>query len=173
MKRHNGMRPQDIVILLKIIAQGGKRVRLTSMANDLYISLSEVSEGLHRCKFAKLVDEHKKLVNRAALFEFLVHGIKYVFPLEAGRLVYGLKTAHSTESLQSLFPNSDEDVFVWEMKGGTVKGQALTPLHKNVALAAKDDPKLHELLALVDIIRLGIAEESTIAVEKLKELMEL
>mgnify|MGYP003691480993 CR=1 FL=1 len=171
MKRHNGMRPQDIVILLKIVAQGGERVRLTPMANSLHISLSEVSEGLHRCKFAKLVDERKKVVDKAALFEFLVHGIKYVFPLEAGRLVYGIKTAHSTDSLQNLFPDNQEDVFVWEMKGGTVKGQALTPLHKNVALAAKDDPKLYELLALVEVIRLNIEGEKEIAVGKLKELM--
>jgi len=173
MKQHNGMRPQDIVVLLKIIVLNNYKWRQLELSKMLYMSQSELSEGMNRCKIAALVDERKKVVDKSALFEFLVHGIKYVFPLEAGRLVYGLKTAHSTESLQNLFPNSDEDVFVWEMKGGTVKGQSLTPLHKNVALAAKDDPKLHELLALVDIIRLGVAEESTIAVAKLKELMEL
>lgn len=171
MKQHNGMRPQDIVVLLKLIVLDKPKWRQLELSKMLYMSQSELSEGMNRCKIAGLVDERKKVVDKAALFEFLVHGIKYVFPLEAGRLVYGIKTAHSTDSLQNLFPENQEDVFVWEMKGGTVKGQALTPLHKNVALAAKDDPKLYELLALVEVIRLNREEEQSIAVGKLKELM--
>lgn len=167
------MRPQDIVVLAKIVALKTPKWKQLELSKSLYMSQSEISEGMNRCKLAKLVDARKKVVNKAALFEFLVHGIKYVFPLEPGRLVYGLPTAYSAACLTDLFPHQDrqEAVYVWEMEGGTVRGESIVPLHKNVALAAKEDVRLHELLALVDVIRLGLEEEQEKAVSRLGTLL--
>ncbi|MCD4737501.1 MAG: hypothetical protein K8R53_15765, partial [Bacteroidales bacterium] len=63
MKKHNGMRPQDIVVLLKIIALKDNNWRNIDIANALQISPSEVSEALNRCKIAKLIDSKKKKVH--------------------------------------------------------------------------------------------------------------
>ena len=46
MKKHNGMRPQDIVVLLKIISIRDDKWRNIDIANAIGISPSEVSEAL-------------------------------------------------------------------------------------------------------------------------------
>src|SRR5574344_1702240 len=38
-------------------------------------------------RLAKLVDESKKNIHRLALKEFLIYGLKYVFPVEPGPVV--------------------------------------------------------------------------------------
>ena len=55
MKKHNGMRPQDIVVLLKIISMQNQVWRNIDIANALNLSPSEVSEALNRSKMEKTV----------------------------------------------------------------------------------------------------------------------
>ncbi len=51
MKKHNGMRPQDVVILLKITTLvKDQNWRFSDLAAWLYISPAEVSESLERSK---------------------------------------------------------------------------------------------------------------------------
>lgn len=69
------------------------------LAYDHGISQSEVSESLNRSMEAGLIDESKKIVNRIALVEFLIHGIKYVFPQKPGAITRGVRTAHSAPPL--------------------------------------------------------------------------
>ena len=70
------MRPQDVAILLKLIALGDKDWQLTSLSHALHISISEISESLNRSRLSKLIDFEKKKVSRHNLMEFLEHGIK-------------------------------------------------------------------------------------------------
>lgn len=58
-KSHNGMRPQDIVILLKKVTPTGRSMTNAMIAKELGISASEVSEALERCRIARLVDNLK------------------------------------------------------------------------------------------------------------------
>lgn len=76
------MRPQDIVVLLKIISIRDYKWRNIDIANAVGISPSEVTEALNRCKIAKLIDSKKRKVNINSFTEFLVYGLKYVFPTE-------------------------------------------------------------------------------------------
>ena len=91
------MRPQDVPILLKILSYDRARQswQMKNLASDLRISPSEVSESLNRSVEADLLDGKKKRVNRLALNDFLMHGIRYVFPQRPGALVRGMNTAHS------------------------------------------------------------------------------
>ena len=95
MKSHNGMRPQDIVILLKIITVDNIKWQYRDLASSLSISISEISESLIRSHLAGLVDESRRIVHRQSLLEFIEHGLKYVFPQAPGTLVTGIPTAHS------------------------------------------------------------------------------
>ena len=54
MKKHSGMRPQDIVILLKIATYGDNNWYMKDIANDLFISPSEVSESLNRSVYLQV-----------------------------------------------------------------------------------------------------------------------
>lgn len=93
MRKHNGMRPQDIVILLKIIALGKQTWQLKDLARQLFISPSEVSESLNRSQLAGLIDYDKKKVSRQSLMEFLQYGLHYVFPQHPGAMVNSMPTA--------------------------------------------------------------------------------
>lgn len=89
------MRPQDIVVLLKIISIHDLKWRNIDIANALQLSPSEVSEALNRCKIAGQIDSKKRDVHTNSFKEFLIYGLKYVFQVEPGAIVRGILTAHS------------------------------------------------------------------------------
>ena len=159
------MRPQDIVVLLKIIANGEKSWLQTDMAGELFMSQSELSKSLRRSKYANLLDDKARSVRVLALMDFLEHGITYVFPQRPGEIVRGVPTSHSAPPLDDIIQSSEK--FVWPSARGSERGQAIQPLYKTVPDAARLDEKLHKLLALVDAIRVGNAREKKIAIEEL------
>lgn len=161
------MRPQDIVVLLKIIAYGDNPWFQVPMAKELNIGQSEMSRSLKRSKFASLLDETGRKVRRLALMDFIEKGIAYVFPQQPGSLVRGIATSHSASPLKEKI-QSDES-YVWPSAKGKLKGQAIVPLYKSVPEAVMNDSKLHELLALVDAVRVGNARERKLAVVELKK----
>ena len=167
MKKHNGMRPQDIVVLLKIVAMGEQQWRNLDIVNGTGISPSEVSEALNRCKLAKLIDSKKTKVHMNAFKEFIIYGLKYAFPTEPGAMVIGIPTAHSASPIKEHI-NSDE-LFVWSSATGTHRGQAIEPLYKTVPKYAQEDSLFYELLAIVDTLRVGKAREINIAKEELEK----
>ena len=169
MAKQISVKPQDVVILLKKMTTEGRTMLNKDIAVSLHISASEVSEALERCRIAHLVDEKKRQVRRLALMEFLVHGVKYVFPVEAGRVVRGMPTAFSASPMKELLNGSGEQ-FVWPCKTGAARGQSVTPLYPTVAAAAEKDEELYHLLAVVDSLRMGRAREAGIAKQKLEEL---
>lgn len=180
MKKHNGMRPQDVVIILKIISSSIQKSELDdnnngnvevlnnkNIAISLKMSEAEISESLRRSKYAGLITDIKtKKINKKAFLEFILHGIKYVFPTHPGALVRGIATAHSASPLQESILS--EELFVWEYSEGTVRGQAIDPLYPTVPKIVEEDKKLYELLALVDSIRTGTSRIYSIATKELE-----
>jgi hypothetical protein len=171
MKKHNGMRPQDIVVLLKIIALQTDDWRNIDIANALHISPSEVSEALNRCRIARLIDNRKKKVFKNALNEFLVYGLKYVFPTEPGATVRGIATAHSASPIKEHI-SSSADIYVWQNSKGNVRGQAIEPLYQTLPIAVQQDKLFYELMAIVDTFRVGRVREINIAIEELKKRLQ-
>lgn len=163
------MRPQDIVILLKLVAAESDYVQLVSLSHSLFISLSEVSESLHRSQAANLLDYDKKKVMRQNLMEFLEHGVRYVFPQQPGSMVRGIPTAHSHSFMKKSF-NSDIN-YVWPDVKGDVIGLQIEPFYVKQVEAAKEDDGLYKLLALVDVIRVGKVREIKLAISELKKII--
>jgi len=160
------MKPQDVVVLLKIIALNNDNWQQIPMAHSLKMSQSEVSQSVARSKFAGLLDDSGKKVMRQALFDFLQYGLAVVFPAKPGAVVRGIPTAHSTAPLNKEI-SSGED-YVWPFAKGNVRGHGIIPLYDTVPQAALDDNQLHALLALADALRVGKAREKSIAVHELK-----
>ena len=167
MKVHSGMRPQDIVILLKVATYKNNLWLMKEIAHDLFISASEVSESLNRSMIAGLLTSDKKKLMKQSLLEFLQFGMKYVFPQRSGGMVRGVATAYSTFPLSNIIQS--EEAVVWPCTEGKIRGQMIQPLHPSVPKACLKDPKLHELLALADALRIGKAREQKLAIEALKE----
>jgi len=168
MRKHNGMRPQDIAILLKLIAIKEAQVGLLSLANSLSISTSEISESLNRSHYAGLLDDRTK-VKRQNLMDFLQYGITYVFPQHPGTLVRGIATAHSHPYIKKQLLSKEN--YVWAHMDGDMIGLAIEPLYKKQTEAVLKDEVFYKLLALVDILRVGRNREKTLAINHLKEMM--
>ena len=167
MKAHQQlMKPQDIVLLLKIISMQNDSWNQLQTAAALNMSQSEISESVARSKYAGLLDSKGKKVMKLALMEFLQFGVKYVFPQRPGAIVRGIATAHSAAPLNSIIVS--EEHYVWPSGKGNLRGQAIMPLYPSVVDAVQKDEMLHELLALVDAIRVGRAREKEIAINELK-----
>lgn len=164
------MRPQDIVILLKKVTKNGRVLLNGQIAKELGISASEVSEALARCRIARLVDTTKQRVNILALEEFLVHGLKYVFPVQPQSVVRGVATAISAPPMKEKIVGGSEQ-YVWPDAKGDMRGAAITPLYKTVPTAVAEDDMLYKLLALVDTLRIGRAREVEIAKAELNSIL--
>lgn len=167
MRTHNGMRPLDVVVLMKIIALKNNQWQYRDLASSLKISISEIGQSLNRSAIAGLIDSHKKNVRRIALMEFVQYGLHYVFPQIPGALVNGVATAHSHPFYKKRF--SAEVPFVWPSVNGDIRGQAIEPLHKGVVEAVKTDEDLYKLLASIDILRVGKVREINLALDELKK----
>lgn len=165
MRTHNGMRPQDIVVLLKIVIYDSKEWQFKDIAYDLELSASEVSESLNRSQIAGLIKENKRRVFSQNLMEFIEYGLHYVFPQVPGTMVTGIPTAHSQEFFKGKFV-SDID-YVWPADEGTIRGLAILPLYKGVTTAVARDKELHKLLAAIDLIRVGKVREKKAALDVL------
>jgi predicted transcriptional regulator len=167
MRKHNGMRPHDLAILLKIVALKKEYWQLSTLSNSLHISLSEVSESLNRSRIAGLIDYNKKMVSRRNLVEFIEHGFKYVFPQQPGTLVKGIPTAHSHSFMKKMFASDIN--YVWPDNRGEVIGLEIKPLYENQIMAIKTDEYYYKLLALTDVIRVGKVREVQFATTELEK----
>jgi len=166
--RQATLSPQDIVVLLKILSFRGDPWVQMQLAIKLELSQAEISNSLVRSKYAGLLDASGKVVSKQALMDFLHHGIAYAFPARPGALVRGVPTAHSAAPLNKWIEGGEEE-YVWPSATGNMRGQAVSPLYRNVVKAVRSDPEMHELLALVDGIRVGRARERELAVKELRK----
>jgi len=183
------LHPQDIVVVLKLVANhaAGKRWTYAALSKDLFMSSSQVFRSVDRAEAARLLNcptvpspmGSCEELPRVALWpnnnnvkEFLIYGIKYAFPVERGGPTRGLPTAEAAPPLSKHFPRDFQLPPIWPYAEGPLRGTAFSPLYKNVPQAALRDPKLYELLALVDAIREGRAREREIAIQELKARMD-
>lgn len=110
--------------------------------------------------------------NVTAIIEFLVHGLKYVFPPQRGELTRGIPTSYAAPPLRDLIKIGAEPIPVWPIPEGTERGVAFEPLYRTAPFAALRDHSLYELLAITDALREGRARERKIAEEQLRLRLE-
>jgi len=170
MKKHNGMRPHDIAVLLKISCKGQEKWYMKDLAKELLISPSEISESINRSIIGGLISSDKKTLRKLALLDFLKSGLRYVYPQRPGAMVRGIGTAISISPLNEEIVSVDR--FVWPFSKGNIRGQAIEPLHPKTPEACLKDKKYYELMALTDAIRIGKVREQTIAFDMLKKRIE-
>lgn len=172
MKTQNqSLKPQDVLLLLKIVSDNNSSWNQKPMAEALGLSQSEVSEAVARCKYAGLLAPNGKTVMKIALLELLQYGLRYVFPQKPGPVVRGLPTSHSASPLKAQIQSSE--AYVWPYAKGTVRGHSIVPLYPSAPEAALKDAQLYEFLVLVDALRVGRAREREMAVKELKIRLDL
>ena len=183
------LKPQDIVILLKILSMMvlNKNVQDESLSQNklatlLCMSASEVNAGIKRLVLSGLLapvltDDSKNkitfLPSKSACEECLISGVTYFFPVELGAYTRGIATSYAAPILEKHFILGDDPIPVWPYGEGDKRGLALEPLYSSVpkSLTQFPDPTFYELLVLVDAIRSGRARERNIATTLLKEII--
>lgn len=168
------LKGQDIALVMKIMVsqQLGRPLEYAVLAYELYISQSEVSKGMLRLEKAKIISRYpdKGLeVHKHALFEMLVHGLKYFMTAELNIEQRGTLTAYSAPCIKQEIVS--QHAYVWPYINGQDKGISLTPLYKTLpkALDRFPDKSFHELMSLLDLMRLGGSREIKIASEMLEK----
>jgi hypothetical protein len=179
------MKGQDILILLKLVSlqqqakQRDSERHLAEMYSargleaSLGVSKTEVNASINRSIEAGLAVKDRQYnypkANIKGLLEFILHGIKYVFPVKPAELVRGVPTSFDAPVLKGELSSGGEFKHVWPDAQGKVMGQAVKPLFKSVPMAAQQDQQLYAYLALVDAIRLGNPREAKLAQQLLQE----
>jgi len=167
------LKPQDLLVVLELAAREREPWTYAELAADLGLSPSETNKAVERALEAGLLSpastpRGKPIPIRAALLDFLVHGVRHAFFASPGRLVRGMPTAHSAAPLDAQLRGGDEPPLVWPDSQGESRGQAIEPLYPTVPGAARRSAKLYELLALTDSLRCGRARERKLAAKELR-----
>jgi hypothetical protein len=173
------MKSQDILILLKLVSLHRNKSTLPgdfsvrAIAASTGVSKTEVGASIKRCIEVGLAKYDRKsdlpTVNSKALLDFIVYGLRYVFPAKPSAVERGLLTGFEAPGLEGLLSSVGDYHYVWPDANGKDKGQSILPLYKTVSNAARQDPNLYESLALIDAIRLGDPREVAVAKDALKK----
>jgi len=165
------LKPQDLLVLFKLVGLDGKSFSYNRLALDLGISASEAHSSVRRASASRLIfdSEGAPAVQRAAFRDFVLFGARYCFPASFGAPTSGLPTGYAAAPLSDLIVPSQDLPPVWPQPQGAVRGIALCPLYPTVPHASARDKLLYESLALFDALRAGAARERELAQQLLSE----
>jgi len=145
------------------------------------MSLSEINGAIKRAISSGLMigSDLRNQVPQSvpyALQEFIIHGVRYSFPIEKGTRTRGVPTGLVGAKLENAFANGEEnDIPVWPYPQGKVRGIGIKPLFRSLpdAVEKEENQELYILLALVDMVREGRARERNLASGVLSKKLEL
>ena len=148
------LRPFDIAVALRLLLVPEDRYE--PLAAALATSTSAVHRSVARLQQSGLCVRGRRTIVKAAFREFLMHGMRYSFPAVIGAEREGVATATAHPEVARVVNGQNEAApFVWAREGGSVRGTSLVPLFPGVLEVAARDPRMHELLATVDVLRSG------------------
>jgi hypothetical protein len=166
------LKPQDIVVSLKLLQSlgDGPVATYATLAAALYLSPSEahaaVARGLEVGILRKPPDSRRTMPQpvAATLEEFLIHGLKYVWPAKRGAVTRGYPTGSSLGTVAGLLDVPEPSIsLVWPHPEGTLRGESVLPLYPRAVEACLNDPVLYGWLALLDVLRLKSGREASLA----------
>ena len=165
IRKQPTLKPQDIVVTIKLSLHRHENFTFSQLAEDLFLSTSEVHGSYRRAVFSNLInlEQERPTANRTSLREFIIHGLKYAFPAAVGTITRGTLTGLSAAPFRNQFTLTEHIPSVWPDAKGTVQGISLLPLYPSIPSATKLDPKLYQTLVLIDILRTGAARERELA----------
>jgi hypothetical protein len=167
-KIHTGpmVKAPDIYALAGLLAED-QPWSYRSLAERLRVPHPVVQRALARARDADLYSAERREVHVPHFEEFAIHALRFVAPAWLGALVPGVPAAWVAKPMVGAIRSSGEEPPpVWPYARGTVRGQAVEPLHPAAPQAVEDWPELGEILALLDSLRAGDARVRRVA-EKL------
>lgn len=172
------LKAQDCFLLIKLLAHPNKVWTQRQLAEDLQISLSVINECIKRLKNAGLLDVSSKKTSFTPILssgtEFLIHCVKYLFPVKVGSVTKGIPTSLGAPIFKDKINLEDALIPVWPDIKGSKYGVAFEPIYPTITKVIKTvrDDKFYNLLVLVDAIRHVKSREKNVAIKLLKEILK-
>lgn len=164
MAKQIALRPSDIVVALQLALT--PRAQFKTISDSTGISTGECHNAVRRLRASALLFDDDRRPSTEALLEFLVHGAPYAFPPIIGPAAPGVPTAHGSPAFSGIVESPDGHV--WPDPDGTARGQSLAPLYAAAPRLPALNPKLYELLSLVDALRVGTTRVRNVAADLLR-----
>ena len=168
-QRQPVLKPQDLLVALKIAVNSDRMMTFMELGHELSMSTSEVHAATRRAEMSHLIIREFGQLRaiRLSLQEFILHGVKYVFPAVQGTVTRGMLTGIAAPPLNKFFPQNEILGAVWPDPQGEERGLSIQPLYPSVPAAARADSRLYEILVIVDALRAGAARDREIATSEL------
>ena len=162
------LKPIDFTVLVYVVSMGaGTTWTQSQLALGLGVSQSNIHRALKQLHASGLMRSNKP--QRHAFRDVTVHAVRHIYPAVLGPPARGVATAHSTPTIALQI--RAEETMVWPLDSASAFGTALEPLHPCVPGAAQRSSRFHELMALIDVIRVGRIRERQLAASRLDEIL--
>lgn len=164
--------PTDIYILAGVLANDRETWTLRELARALHVDHTLVHRVLRRAEAANLYRASSKQVNRANFEELVSHAARFIAPVQLAGLTRGVPAAWAAKPISTRVRQTNkEPPPVWPDASGSVRGQALEPLHGAAIKASQDAPALASLLSIIDSLRAGDVRVRAVASEELYKML--
>src|SRR5450755_3863993 len=109
------LKPQDLVVALKLFVLGPEKLSYAALGKSLHLSQFEVHAAVQRLTAARLATNLEGRIRpvMASLRSFIMRGAPYAYPPVRGEVTIGTPTAHAVAPLKDLIVASEELPFVW------------------------------------------------------------
>ena len=165
------LKGQDMVVLAALMTDGAHEASYAQLAKRAWLSVSETHGAVRRLQDAALVDggNHVRARNTT---EFLMHGLRYIFPLKMTQeRSYGVPAFYAAPLAAGDFAYTG-DAPVWKSPSGGVFGRVVEPLYPSAPEAAANDRQIYDRLAAMDMLRGGRIRERLFAERKVEEFLQ-
>lgn len=175
MSKVESLKPQDVLVACKLHSLGrGKRLEFTyaNFSESVGLAPSEVHASVGRCRCAQLLSASGDVVlNLSAFRDLLVDAVPRIFYPVRGGLQDGMPTSvHAPVLWSKLGKPAGTIPVVWPGSGGT-RGESLQPIYSSAPVACRSDECVYEVLALLDVIRIGAPADKRRAVDAVDHLL--
>ena len=161
------LKPLDLVVLAGLIVVP-KPTTQAQLASRLGISQASVHRAFKQLRRSGLL--HIERPDGSAMRRLLQYAIRNVYPPALGPMTRGVSTAYVRRTPWEQAP--DRRGWVWPDEDGDAYGPSVAPLHPCVPRAARAWPEFHDLMALIDTLRVGRARERKQALDLVDEILE-
>ncbi len=172
MHKAESLRGQDVLVACKLFSAMVGKVdwSFPSLSAELDVSVGEIYNSVGRCRRAQLLVQGDR-VSRPHLRELLVSAVPRIFYATRGAMGVGVPTSTWAPPLASLMGDRTGTPLVWASDAKhrpdpsrSSIGETIEPVYPSVPRAALRDLAVYELLALVDVVRVGDASSRKTAV---------
>jgi len=164
-KLSSSLRPQDVLVVCKLFSfkVADEDWTYSGLGESVGISAGEAHNAVDRCRCASIVGAGGNIV-RKNLRDLLTVAAPRIFYAVRGGLSRGMPTGIWAPPLLEKFERSGSLPTTWPCETGPCeRGESVDPIYPSAPIAARD-PLVYELLALVDVIRVGGAADRNRAI---------